>query len=184
VALDATSVVTVVTRQGRLLMMDNDFSQFPLLQDYYLSGDSIKANNKLGVAGATTSVIAWAGLHYSGTMPAWHTQVLGNQATHGAGVKYRSFVGVATPGYAGTVAAAHIYRGATSPITEALSIGSATGPFADVLLEDNQVDTIQFANGTQAYALRGVVVVRGNQALAGGASVLQPTMPAGVTVAP
>jgi hypothetical protein len=183
VPLDATSVLTIVNTQGRLLMVDNDFSQFPLIQDYFLAIDSIKANNTLGVVGQSSTLINWTGQHYSGALPAWHTQVLGNHETPGVTLQYNSSMQVAVPGYAGVIGAAHVFRGAVSG-KASLRVGSKVGPFADVLAERNQVDTILFNANNTPYDLRGVAVVRQNVAPGGGPSVVQPAAPVGVTLAP
>ncbi len=186
VPLDPTSVVTVVTRQGRLLFVDNDLTQFPLLQDYYLSIDSIKARNKLGVAGQSLSIVHWAGGHYSGSLPAWHVQVLDNEIEDATSIGFTSHTENPVAGADGVIGAAHVYRNnvAKKPIPIQLHLGSFGGPFADFLDEDEKIDTALFATGSQpTYDLRGVVVMR-HDAGASGMTTFQPTDPMGVTIVP
>ena len=186
IAPDATSTVALVNLQGRLLMIDNDFAQEPLIQDYFLALDSIKAGNRFGVAGTSTTVIAWTGLHYQATLPAWHYQCLGNQATRGSALTFNSSVQVATPGYGGVVGSGHVYRNNAnlSGAPMYLRLGSLQGPFADAVFERNQVDSITFGKTGDPIQLSGILL-RANRLPAGTASAILPggTIP-GVTVAP
>jgi len=184
IAPDGTSTVSVANLQGRLLMIDNDFAQEPLNQDYFLALDSIKAGNKFGVNGTSTTVISWTGKHYLGTFPAWHYQFLGNQILRGTNTNLISAVQVATPGYTGVVGSGHVYRNTTntSGSTSTLRLGSLQGPFADAVLERNQVDTVSFGKTGDSINLSGVLV-RGNLTPGGSGSAVQPAGTiSGVTV--
>jgi hypothetical protein len=185
VPLDATSLVTLVTRQGRLLIVDNDLTQFPLLQDYFLSVDSIKAKNKLGLAGSPLSIVHWAGVHYNGTLPSWHAQVLDNEIADASRLSFVSQTENPTPGVDGVIGAAHVYRNnkPKSAIATTLKVGSAGGPFADFLDEDDVVDTAIFSTASMpTLDLRGVVVMSHDAGSSG--TTFEPMSPAGVTVIP
>jgi Pectate lyase superfamily protein len=182
---DASSTITLVNLLGRMLMIDNDFAQVPLNQDYFMSLDSIKAGNRFGVSGGQSAVIGRGGQHYNGTIPSWHFQVLNNRVERGASTNFMSLVADATPNYSGVVASAHVYRNNTNTSggTADLWIRSMAGAISDVLAEHNQINTIKFRNNVDPISLSGVLL-RGNALPSGGATPLQlPTVP-GVTVAP
>jgi hypothetical protein len=184
---DSTSTVTLVNLQGRLLMIDNDFAQEPLNQDYFLTLDCVKAGNRFGVTGTTSTVVSWMGKHYQGTHPAWHLQVLGNDVSRGTNATFSSMVASATSGYTGVVGSAHVYRRNTntSSGTTNLYLRSQQGPFSDAVIEQNQVNAVRLQNqATEPINLSGVLI-RGNTLPAGGASPVQPEgAHAGVTVVP
>jgi hypothetical protein len=178
---DATSVVSLINLQGRLLMIGNDYAQEPLVQPYFHALDLINAGNSYGVDGRTSNMTLWSGTHYVGHMPAWHALFLDNTVIRGPRTHLTSFT-AASP--AGFTAATQVYRRNISPSGAPLDItlGSKEAPWADCLIEHNQAAQITLARtGDPAIQLDGVVI-RDNAMVTGGASVLSlggQSLPAG-----
>ncbi len=163
VAPDSTSTVALSDFLGRVLMVDNDFAEEPLNSDYYFSLDSIKAGNRLGVAGAKSALISWSGRHYQGTLPGWHLQVLGNRVERGPLFTFKSQVTAPAIGYTGTIGAAHIFRGNTNSSGQPADflLRTLDGPFADALVEHNQFTSIVLEgrqSSDQPFAVSGVLL--------------------------
>jgi len=191
---DASSTVSLVNLQGRVLMIDNDYVRDTQHDDYYLALDSIKAGNRFGVDGATTIAQCWTGKHYQGTFPGWHLQFLGNQVKRGASTSFNAIVyNDPASSYGGIVGSGQVYRNNTNATNGVfnLRLSSDRGGFADVLLEHNQATQIILRRvdpkdgHTEATAYSGVLL-RGNQQASGAASTVQSlgSIPTGVVVIP
>lgn len=197
---DASSTLTVVNLQGRVLMIDNDYVRDAQHDDYYLALDSIKAGNTFGVEGKASAAMTWTGLHYQGTFPAWHLQFLGNKITRGEATGFISniynnpYPNVPDTTYRKGVAAAHIYRNnanATAGLFD-IRLSSDEGGASDMLLENNQASNIivsryhptKKVNETTNYS---GILIRGNRLTSGNATTVKSAaggIPAGVTVLP
>jgi hypothetical protein len=183
---DSSSYIVINNLQGRILMIDNDFAEEPLIQDYFTTIDVIKAGNKLGVSGSTMNMVNWAGHHYTGTFPAWHFQMLGNHITRGNGTSINSSNTTATSGYNGIVGSAHVMRNNTNATSNYLKlyVGSNVNTFADVVIEKNQATNI-YLKGASTF--QGILI-NNNKTSSGTASTVSPlntgsnTLPSGVTV--
>jgi hypothetical protein len=141
IAPDATSTVSLLNLQGRVLMIGNDFAQEQTNQEYYFAMDVINAQNTYGVTGATTQNYAWIGRHYDGLSPGWHNQVLDNSVVRGDKVNLVAAVQTATPGYAGRVGAYQVFRNnrAAAGIPATISFVALHGRFDDIVSEKNSV---------------------------------------------
>jgi len=183
---DATSTLSIVNLQGRFLQVDNDFAQEPKLQDYYSSLDTIRVGNTLGAEGAAFGMSAWTGLHYHGTHPSWHMQVMNNHISRGISSIFSSAVISPTPGYSGIVGAAHIYRNNTNSSGGPFTIRFQTndGPMADVLVENNQATEIRMKNKANETMHYSGVFLRKNATAAGTSSTVSPSGVPGVVVEP
>jgi hypothetical protein len=166
IAPDATSIVSLLNLQGRVLMIHNDFAQEQTNQDYYFAMDVIKASNTFGVAGAISNNVAWIGSHYEGLSPGWHYQLLENVASRGTGVVLSSEVQSAMAGYAGTVGAFHVFRGntAAASVPTTITLGSRNGRFADIVVEHNSVSDINLGQLSSDPLDYDGVVMRKNSA--------------------
>jgi hypothetical protein len=141
IAPDATSTISLLNLQGRVLMVNNDFAQEQTNQDYYFAMDVIKAQNTYGVTGATTQNYAWIGQHYAGLSPGWHYQVLDNSVVRGDKVNLVAAVQSATPGYTGPMGAYQVFRNnsAAAGVPTTVSFVSLHGRMDDIVGEKNQV---------------------------------------------
>ncbi|MBK8475710.1 MAG: hypothetical protein IPL39_05205 [Opitutaceae bacterium] len=176
---DTTSVLAIVNLQGRLLMIDNDYAQEPLNQDYFLTLDSIKAGNRFGVTGGTAMINSKAGQHYHATHPAWHFQVLDNAVTRGDQTTFMSVVPDRTVGYTGVVGGSHVYRNNrnTSGNPVAFRLLSKEGALTDFVVEHNQFDTVKLRDRPADTIDLSGVLLRGNTLANGTPSPLTPALP-------
>jgi hypothetical protein len=191
---DATSTLTVVNHQGRVLMIDNDYERDTQHDDYYLSVDSVKAGNKFGVQGLAMAAASWAGSHYQGTFPNWHLQYLGNRVVRGIQTLFvANLYNEPETGYKKDVAAAIVYRNNLNETagTFSLRLTSDEGGAVDMLLENNQATNIVLSrwdarkkrNETTLYS---GILLRNNKTASGTTSAVQTIagMPDGVTILP
>ncbi|MBK9218738.1 MAG: hypothetical protein IPL70_10095 [Uliginosibacterium sp.] len=191
---DATSTLTVVNHQGRVLMIDNDYERDAQHDDYYLSLDSVKAGNKFGVVGERTMATSWAGSHYQGTFANWHLQYLGNRIVRGTEANFvANIYNEPETGYRKVAAASLVFRGNTNASAGVfnLRLTSDVSAAADMLLENNQANAITVSrfdpkkkvNEKTAYS---GVLIKGNRLASGSASTVLAVegLPAGVTVLP
>ena len=192
---DASSTLSVVNMQGRVLMIDNDYVRDTQHDDYYLALDSIKAGNRFGVDGKATAATTWAGSHYQGTFPTWHLQFLGNQVVRGSATTFNANINNdPETGYRKDVAAAHVYRNNANTTTGLfnLRLTSDVGGAADMLLENNQANNI-IVSRWDAKKKRDEntdysgVLIKSNRLASGAATTVQSVssaIPAGVSVVP
>ncbi|NVB39373.1 hypothetical protein G6O69_16140 [Pseudenhygromyxa sp. WMMC2535] len=161
VALDETSIVSVINFQGRFLFVDNDFDNEPLLQEYFVTMDSILADNRMGMDGHTLNLPAWTGLHYDGFAPAWHYQVLDNEVQAGNATSFNSFTTTSSAdSFEGEVlGAAHVYRRVSCDVgTCNLYLRGGNLTFADSLVEHARIDEFRFKSGEEMPGFTGVVI--------------------------
>ncbi len=191
---DATSTLTVVNHQGRLLMIDNDYERDTQHDDYYLSVDSVKAGNKFGVEGLPMAAASWAGSHYQGTFPNWHLQYLGNRVVRGSQTLFvANLYNEPETGYKKDVLAAIVYRNNLNETagTFSLRLTSDEGGAADMLLENNQATNIVLSRWDARKKRNEVmnysgILIRSNKTASDVKTLVQTIadIPAGVTVLP
>ncbi|MBK8475706.1 MAG: hypothetical protein IPL39_05185 [Opitutaceae bacterium] len=164
VAPDASSIVSIISMLGRYLMVDNDYLTDAQHDDYYVAVDSIKAGNRWGRTGTTSTATTWAGRHYQGTIPGWHIQFLGNTFASEGNSSFKTLINNEPKSdYDGVVLAAQVYRknrefpagsGATS-----FQLRTIDGRAADLLYDSNQIDLFSFrGKDTETINLSGVLL--------------------------
>lgn len=81
---DQSSVASVVTTNGRMLFVNNDYGGNSQVNNNYPTSDVIQANNRFSRGGASLEQIA--GFYYTkhGLLPGWHVQFLNNEVTASA----------------------------------------------------------------------------------------------------
>ncbi len=181
---DATSTISVGNYHGHFLFVDNELGNEPLIQQYFLTMDTVVANNAMGMEGAPFSAVAWTGHHYDLTAPSWHFQFLDNDIANATRAYYSSFVGTETTGYDGVVGAAHVYRRAhcAAALDCAFGLRSAHGQFADVVVEHSTMDRVLFTANGEPISLAGVFI-RDATGDDGSTAAGLDTLPDGVTLA-
>jgi hypothetical protein len=104
---DSTSWIGITNYIGKVIFVDNDFSNDPLLQTYFGTHDVIFAENRFGVPGTKMTLVDWA----DAPMPGWHYQVLDNTIIDNGAAMVSALPAWTTPkDYDGPITGTILYR--------------------------------------------------------------------------